>query len=328
MQFYTLNSLINQFRYVSQNHAQIKGFNFGRDAEIAASEQEKYPLLWIDVTDSNIEGTVMTVSILMKVIDIQQPDRDNEIENLSDMLSIGQDVYAAMSDPAYQDFFIIQYASSLTPIREAYTDLVNGWEMRLDFSFMQDRNRCQIPTNDIPFPPVASCAKANLTLNGVEFLEAESGATTNIELVNQNNDEITPTSVVGNKIVVNDEIEVRNTDNTFTDTATPPEYIIPDTKIILKNNFDTVLSETEFSSCVDGELIAPNLLVTVNGEEFLSIPAGATQDIELVDQDNVEITPLSLVSNTIEVERYLFTSIDSGTITPNSIYGILSGETI
>jgi hypothetical protein len=229
MQFYTLNSLINQFKYVSQNHAQIKGFNFGRDSEIAASEQEKYPLLWIDVTDSNIEGTVMTVSILMKVIDIQQPDRDNEIENLSDMLSIGQDVYAAMSDPAYQDYFIIQYASSLTPIREAYTDLVNGWEMRLDFSFMQDRNRCQIPTNDIPFPPVATCAKANLTLNGVEFLEAESGATTNIELVNQNNDEITPTSVVG---------------------------------------------------------------------------------------------------NTIEVERYLFTSIDSGTITPNSIYGILSGETI
>jgi hypothetical protein len=170
----------------------------------------------------------MTVSILMKVIDIQQPDRDNEIENLSDMLSIGQDVYAAMSDPAYQDYFIIQYASSLTPIREAYTDLVNGWEMRLDFSFMQDRNRCQIPTNDIPFPPVATCAKANLTLNGVEFLEAESGATTNIELV---------------------------------------------------------------------------------------------------DQDNVEITPLSLVGNTIEVERYLFTSIDSGTITPNSIYGILEGQT-
>jgi hypothetical protein len=228
MQFYTLNSLINQFRYVSQNHAQIKGFNFGRDAEIAASEQENYPLLWIDVTDSNIEGTVMTVSILMKVVDIQQPDRYNEIENLSDMLSIGQDVYAAMSDPAYQDFFIIQYASSLTPIREAYTDLVNGWEMRLDFSFMQDRNRCQIPTNDIPFPPVATCPKANITLNG---------------------------------------------------------------------------------------------------ETFISVASGITENIELVNQDNVRIQPKSIVENVIKVERYLFTSIDTGTITPNSIYGIINGET-
>ena len=229
MQFYTLNSLINQFRYASQNHAQIKGFNFGRDSEIAASDQENYPLLWIDVTDSSIEGTVMTVSILMKVIDIQQPDRENEIENLSDMMSIAQDVYAAMSDPAYQDYFIIQYASTLTPIREAYSDLVNGWEMRLDFSFMQDRNRLQIPTNDIPFPPVATCPKANITLNGVTFL---------------------------------------------------------------------------------------------------SVDSGQTQDIKLVDQDNTPITPESLTGDTIEVERYLFTSINSGTITPNAIYGILNGDII
>jgi hypothetical protein len=100
--------------------------------------------------------------------------------------------------------------------------------MRLDFSFMQDRNRCQIPTNDIPFPPVATCPKANITLNG---------------------------------------------------------------------------------------------------ETFISVASGITENIELVNQDNVRIQPSSIVENVIKVERYLFTSIDTGTITPNSIYGILNGET-
>jgi hypothetical protein len=68
--------------------------------------------------------------------------------------------------------------------------------------------------------------------------------------------------------------------------------------------------------------------LNLNDNYFTQVENNETTNIELVDQDNVEITPLSLVGNTIEVERYLFTSIDSGTITPNSIYGILSGETI
>ena len=234
MQFYTLNSLINQFDLASQNHAQIKGFNFGKDWEIAASEQEKYPLLWIDVTDSNIEGSVMTVSILMKVVDIQQQDRGNERDTLSDTLSISQDIYALLSDQTYQDYFIIQYASPLTPIREALTDLVNGWQMQLDFSFMQDRNRCQVPTNDIPYPPTASCAAANLLLNGEQFLTVPSGDEENIILLNQDNEPITPISVVGPVITVDTQtggasVEITNSNNTYSATATPPTFVLPDT---------------------------------------------------------------------------------------------------
>jgi hypothetical protein len=99
------------------------------------------------------------------------------------------------------------------------------------------------------------------------------------------------------------------------------------TAILVNENGDE-LSETEIRNDETKTIVAPNADLTLNNNEFTEAFSGATTNIELVDQDNVEITPLSLVGNTIEVERYLFTSIDSGTITPNSIYGILSGETI
>jgi len=99
------------------------------------------------------------------------------------------------------------------------------------------------------------------------------------------------------------------------------------TAILVNENGDE-LSETEIRNDETKTIVAPNANLTLNSNEFTEAFSGATTNIELVDQDNVEITPLSLVGNTIEVERYLFTSIDSGTITPNAIYGILSGEKI
>jgi hypothetical protein len=136
-----------------------------------------------------------------------------------------------MSNPAYQDYFIIQYASPLIPIREELTDLVNGWQMQLDFSFMQDRNRCQVPTNDIPYPPAATCADANILLNGEAFLMVQSGSTQDILLVNQDDAPITPASIVANKITVNTggEITIQNSNDTYNEVATSSPFILPDT---------------------------------------------------------------------------------------------------
>lgn len=145
MQFYTLNQIINLFETIATNHAQINGFNFGEASDISASEQEQYPLLWIDVIDSAIDSNTLSLNMNVKVMDIQKDDQTNERDTLSDCLSIAQDVYSALTNPIYQDYFLLSFATNLVPLREALADKVNGWEMNLTFELAQERNRCQIP---------------------------------------------------------------------------------------------------------------------------------------------------------------------------------------
>jgi hypothetical protein len=146
MEFYSLNQIINLIETIATNHAQVNGFNFGEASDISASEQEQYPLVWIDVLDSSIDTNTLTINMSMKVLDIQKDDQGNERDTLSDTLSIAQDMYASLTDFAYQDYFTIAYNTNLVVYREALADKVNGWEMNLQFELMQDRNRCQIPT--------------------------------------------------------------------------------------------------------------------------------------------------------------------------------------
>lgn len=145
MQFYTLNQIINLFETIATNHAQINGFNFGEASDISASEQEQYPLLWVDVIDSSIDSNTLSLNMNVKVMDIQKDDQTNERDTLSDCLSISQDVYSALTNPIYQDYFLLSFATNLVPLREALADKVNGWEMNLTFELAQERNRCQIP---------------------------------------------------------------------------------------------------------------------------------------------------------------------------------------
>jgi hypothetical protein len=145
MQFYTLNQIINLFETIATNHAQINGFNFGEASDISASEQEQYPLLWVDVIDSSIDSNTLSLNMNVKVMDIQKDDQTNERDTLSDCLSISQDVYSELTNPTYQDYFLLSFATNLVPLREALADKVNGWEMNLTFELAQERNRCQIP---------------------------------------------------------------------------------------------------------------------------------------------------------------------------------------
>ena len=146
MQFISLNQILNILTTICQNHAQINDFNFGEVTDIAASEQEKYPSVWADVLPSGIGEKTLTLNMLIKVMDIQKADQVNEQDTLSDTLSISQDIYAALTNPTYQDYFIIAEEVALNPIREGLPDLVNGWDMNVTFELVQLKDRCQIPT--------------------------------------------------------------------------------------------------------------------------------------------------------------------------------------
>ena len=145
MQFTTLNQILNTLTTICQNHAQINDFNFGEVTDIS-TEQENYPLVWADVLGSSIEDKVLSLNLLIKVMDIQKGDQSNERDTLSDTLSISQDIYAALTNPIYQDLFEISNSVSLNPIREGLPDNVNGWDLNIIFELAQLKDRCQIPS--------------------------------------------------------------------------------------------------------------------------------------------------------------------------------------
>lgn len=145
MEFTTLNKIVSLLSEVCGAHAQVSSFYFGEEVDIAASQQEQYPLVWANVLTSNIAEKTLTINMEVMVMDIQRASQENELHTLSDTLSIAQDIYAAMTNPSYQDYYLLSQSVSLEPMREALPDLVNGWRMGLNFEIAQTINRCQIP---------------------------------------------------------------------------------------------------------------------------------------------------------------------------------------
>lgn len=146
MKFITLNQVLKILRTICNNHAQINSFVFGHISEISASEQEQYPLVWCDINDSQMSERMFTLNLSLHVLDIQRADGSNEVDVLSDTLSIGRDLVAALNNPIYQDYFNVQFDINFGQVREGFPDVVNGWKLDIGLDLMELNDRCQIPT--------------------------------------------------------------------------------------------------------------------------------------------------------------------------------------
>jgi len=146
MKFITLNQVLNIIRTICSNHAQINSFIFGQKSEISASEQEQYPLVWCDVNDSQMSERLFTLNLSLYILDIQRVNNSNEIDILSDTLSIGRDLIAALNNPIYQDYFNVKYDVNFGQVRGNFPDIVDGWKLDISLDLMELNDRCQIPT--------------------------------------------------------------------------------------------------------------------------------------------------------------------------------------
>jgi hypothetical protein len=144
MKYTTLNQIINQLQAVQESHAQLNGFGFGEVFELS-TQQENYPLLWANVLTSNISEKTLTLNFGIMILDIVSDDSRNERDNMSDTLSISQDVIAMLENPTNDDSFLVGDSVTLEPLFEAFPDKVNGWLMTLSFELPFEANRCQVP---------------------------------------------------------------------------------------------------------------------------------------------------------------------------------------
>lgn len=89
---------------------------------------------------------MFTLNLSLHVLDIQRADGSNEVDVLSDTLSIGRDLVAALNNPIYQDYFNVQFDINFGQVREGFPDVVDGWKLDIGLDLMELNDRCQIPT--------------------------------------------------------------------------------------------------------------------------------------------------------------------------------------
>lgn len=89
---------------------------------------------------------LFSLNLSLWILDIQREDNTNEIDVISDTLSIGRDLVAALNNPLYQDYFNVSFDVSFSQVREGMPDVVDGWKLDLSLQLMELNDRCQIPT--------------------------------------------------------------------------------------------------------------------------------------------------------------------------------------
>ena len=142
----TLNQVVSQIKAIAEAHEQLNTVYYGDfDEFLGESADNVYPALYFDVLPGNISTKTLTLNFSLYFFDRMLPEKINETEALSDMLSVAQDILAQL---LYQEFeFEMNNSIQLTPITEDTPDNLIAWkaDISIDLPFTSDR--CQVPTS-------------------------------------------------------------------------------------------------------------------------------------------------------------------------------------
>lgn len=180
----TLNQLITQFQTIASNHKQINTFGFGDIWEIATSGDITYPMMWVQLEDSEISGKVQTMNFSFIFCDQVINGEVNENEVLSDQLEVAKDVIAQLNHPDYVWKFEAD-GVTLQDFTERFTDSVAGWTAKISLEIPFSFDRCKMPyegnTSTSSACPVVtifnSDGSVNTTVNAGGSYTLSAGAT-------------------------------------------------------------------------------------------------------------------------------------------------------
>lgn len=145
--------LLNAFETFSNAHLQIKRFgsDFEEQMPNFATENEKYPILFVSPNNSIFDENANQFSVKVFCFDVIEKDRTNINTILSDTNTILNDVYRWFKDGEVFGIDVIGTAPNSTPINNALLDYVAGWEMDITFE-VDTYGLCEIPFSPAPPP--------------------------------------------------------------------------------------------------------------------------------------------------------------------------------
>jgi hypothetical protein len=141
----TLNQLVKKIQDIGEVHKQIKTTYNGSVFDFLSKGSDNvYPAFVYDVSQGNINGTVLTIDFLLFFFDRVLPEQYNETEVLSDQVLICTDIIAQLR---YQLFdFYLTGNNNIQFFREETPDLLSGVRATVSFEIPYDADRCAVPT--------------------------------------------------------------------------------------------------------------------------------------------------------------------------------------
>jgi hypothetical protein len=152
----TLNQTIARIESLALSHKQINHFFFGDLVEWLANGDLKYPCCFAEINQSEINKadhlTKYNFSIwFLDLIDVDTKTRDNEIEAMSDLTAIAEDMTALLNQAALMDDFTINTSYSLEYFREKFEDMTVAVKLDISVGVDYTSDRCQVPSTDLVF---------------------------------------------------------------------------------------------------------------------------------------------------------------------------------
>jgi hypothetical protein len=142
----TLNQVVSQIKAIAEAHSQINTVYYGDfDEFLGESADNVYPAMYFDSTNASLSTRTLTLNFSLYFFDRMLPEKINETEAVSDMLSVAQDILAQL---LYEEFeFEMSENVTLTFITEDTPDnlVAVKADISLDLPFTADR--CQVPTS-------------------------------------------------------------------------------------------------------------------------------------------------------------------------------------
>ena len=140
----TLVQINNQIKSIASQNAMIETIFFGNLPDRMALGDIRYPVFCFDLLDSVLEVQKETLNYQFWFLDKMNPDKSNEEDALSDMISISNDMVAALSLNSNE--FQINRTINKTRIQDESPDQVCGVMFNLQIYQPYENNRCQIPS--------------------------------------------------------------------------------------------------------------------------------------------------------------------------------------
>lgn len=141
----TLNQVVAQIKAIAQAHEQINTVYYGDfDEFLGESADNVYPAMYFDSTNASLSNRTLTLNFSLYFFDRMLPEKINETEAVSDMLSVAQDIIAQM---LFQEFeFEMNESVQLTFITEDTPDNLVAVKADISMDLPYTADRCQVPS--------------------------------------------------------------------------------------------------------------------------------------------------------------------------------------
>lgn len=202
----SLNQINRELKEIAQAHDQINSYHWG-DISDAMVDPINYPLMNCFVqSGGGFQNNATDIPLVVEIYDLVYKDSSNIDDVESDTKQILRDIYQVINKSTR--WKKIGRVNTVTDAKYKWVgaDDVAGWAQNISFKLRDVSGVCALPMEGYDFEQDPNntnpCAEGVVLLDSTPLASVPSGEVVDLHLVDQNNATITPISLIGGVIKV------------------------------------------------------------------------------------------------------------------------------